>query len=214
MAEMDVKLRERGLWIFDDSVQDPTSPADAQTSADTQQLRNAATSPVVIPAQQRPPLSELKEHASLPTEPAAIQHPLSDIQPQHLSETHQLSMSVYNPCGLELSARLWTSSAAIVKEGAGARDGDLTVEYKSGIVLPRSVTRLRHDAPLPANHIPKWVSRSQRPCTIFLQRSKQGHSVSQHSSFIAPCCGSRRQRLLSPSQTHPSRCLCLYPRWN
>lgn len=199
MAEMDVKLRERGLWIFDDSVQDPTLPADPQTSTDTQQLSNAATSAVVVPAQQRPPLSKLKEHASLPTEPAAIQHPLSEVQPQHLSEPHQLSMSIYDRRGLELSARLWTSSAAVVKEGAGARDGDLTVEYKSGIVLPRSVTRLRHDAPLPANHIPKWVSSSQRPRTIFLQRSKQGYSVSEHSSFIAPCCGSRHQRLLSPS---------------
>lgn len=143
MAEMDVKLRERGLWIFDDSVQDPTRPADAQTSTDIQQLTNAATSAVFVPAQQRPPLSELKEHASLPAEPAAIQHPLSEVQPQHLSETHQLSMSIYDPRGLELSARLWTSSATVVKEGAGARDGDLTVEYKSGIVLPRLVTCLR-----------------------------------------------------------------------
>ncbi|KAK5050343.1 hypothetical protein LTR84_003624 [Exophiala bonariae] len=126
VAEIDAKLREKGLWFLDDEVVPGIN--------DREDLNGAAKSLVVIPAGQGP--SEPTEHSSSPTASAAVEHPLSYVQPRHHSQTREVFLSVYKLRSLEESAQLWTSPRTVVTEGVEGKEDHLTIAYEHELVLP------------------------------------------------------------------------------
>lgn len=135
MALIDIRLHERGQWIFKDPLKSAARrwkrELDAKAESGNQSAHLRPDTPTSIAT-----TGNLYPGSVASGTSSRDESPKRDTWGASVSVVQNLSISVANACSLQETARIWTSQATQVLETS---ENTLIVEYKHDCAIPRSV---------------------------------------------------------------------------